>query len=131
MAADQEEIVFAPLGGLGEIGMNAALYGFGPAKKRKWILVDCGVAFAGSDMPGVDLILPDLSFIEKHRADLLGLVITHAHEDHVGAIAALWPRLGCPVYATRFAAGLLAHAAPRRARRAAGADSRSSRRGRG
>jgi ribonuclease J len=108
MAADQEEIVFAPLGGLGEIGMNAALYGFGPAKKRKWILVDCGVAFAGSDMPGVDLILPDLSFIEKHRADLLGLVITHAHEDHVGAIAALWPRLGCPVYATRFAAGLLA-----------------------
>jgi len=108
MAADQEEIVFAPLGGLGEIGMNAALYGFGPAKKRKWILVDCGVAFAGADMPGIDLILPDLSFIEKHRADLLGLVITHAHEDHVGAIAALWPRLGCPVYATRFAAGLLA-----------------------
>ncbi|WP_374545598.1 ribonuclease J [Rhodoblastus sp.] len=108
MAADQEEVVFAPLGGLGEIGMNAALYGFGPAKKRKWILVDCGVAFAGADMPGVDLILPDLSFIEKNRADLLGMIITHAHEDHVGAIAALWPRLGCPVYATRFAAGLLA-----------------------
>ena len=106
--ADREEIVFAPLGGLGEIGMNAALYGFGPAKKRKWILVDCGVAFAGADMPGVDLILPDLSFIEKKRGDLLGLIITHAHEDHVGAIAALWPRLGCPVYATRFAAGLLA-----------------------
>ncbi|WP_296710814.1 ribonuclease J [Rhodoblastus sp.] len=108
MATDQEEIVFAPLGGLGEIGMNAALYGFGPAKKRKWILVDCGVAFAGADMPGVDLILPDLGFIEKHRADLLGLIVTHAHEDHVGAIAALWPRLGCPVYATAFAAGLLA-----------------------
>ncbi len=108
MASDQEEIVFAPLGGLGEIGMNAALYGFGTAKKRKWILVDCGVAFAHSDMPGVDLILPDLSFIEKNRADLLGLIVTHAHEDHVGAIAALWPRLGCPVYATRFAAGLLA-----------------------
>ena len=106
--ADREEIVFAPLGGLGEIGMNAALYGFGPAKKRKWILVDCGVAFAGADMPGVDLILPDLSFIEKRREDLLGLIVTHAHEDHVGAIAALWPRLGCPVYATRFAAGLLA-----------------------
>ena len=106
--ADREEIVFAPLGGLGEIGMNAALYGFGPAKKRKWILVDCGVAFAGADMPGVDLILPDLSFIEKRREDLLGLIVTHAHEDHVGAIAALWPRIGCPVYATRFAAGLLA-----------------------
>ena len=107
MAADSEEIVFAPLGGLGEIGMNAALYGFGTEKKRKYIMVDCGVAFAGADMPGVDLILPDPAFIEKNRKDLLGLIITHAHEDHVGAIAALWPRLGCPVYATRFAAGLL------------------------
>jgi ribonuclease J len=108
MAVDQEEIVFAPLGGLGEIGMNAALYGYGTARKRKYILVDCGVAFAGADMPGVDLILPDPAFIEKNKADLLGIVITHAHEDHVGAIAALWQRLGCPVYATRFAAGLLA-----------------------
>jgi ribonuclease J len=107
MADEPKDIVFAPLGGLGEIGMNAALYGFGTDKQRKWILVDCGVAFAGADMPGVDLILPDPSFIEKHRKDLLGLVVTHAHEDHVGAIAALWPRLGCPVYATRFAAGLL------------------------
>ncbi len=101
------ELVFAPLGGLGEIGMNAALYGFGTAKRRRWIMVDCGVAFAGPDLPGVDLILPDVGFIEKHKKDLLGLIITHAHEDHVGAIASLWPRLGCPVYATRFAAGLL------------------------
>lgn len=108
MASDREEIVFAPLGGLGEIGMNAALYGFGPARKRKYILVDCGVAFAGPNLPGVDLILPDLGFIEKRRSDLLGVVITHAHEDHIGAIAALWPRLRCPVYATPFAAGLLA-----------------------
>ena len=107
MAEEMQDIVFAPLGGLGEIGMNAALYGFGTPKKRKWIMVDCGVAFAGADMPGVDLILPDPSFIEKNRKDLLGLIVTHAHEDHVGAIAALWPRLGCPVYATRFAAGLL------------------------
>jgi ribonuclease J len=107
MAADVEDIIFAPLGGLGEIGMNAALYGFGTDKNRKYIMVDCGVAFAGSDMPGVDLILPDPAFIEKNRKDLLGLIVTHAHEDHVGAIAALWPRLGCPVYATRFAAGLL------------------------
>ncbi len=107
MAADTEEIVFAPLGGLGEIGMNAALYGYGTAKNRKWIMVDCGVAFAGGDMPGVDLILPDPGFIEKNRKDLLGLVVSHAHEDHIGAIASLWPRLGCPVYATPFAAGLL------------------------
>ena len=107
MANGSDELVFAPLGGLGEIGMNAALYGFGPANKRKWIMVDCGVAFAGPDLPGVDLILPDIGFIEKHKGDLLGLIITHAHEDHVGAIASLWPRLGCPVYATRFAAGLL------------------------
>jgi ribonuclease J len=107
MASATDEIVFAPLGGLGEIGMNAALYGFGTPGKRKWIMVDCGVAFAGVDMPGVDLILPDPAFIEKNKKDLLGLIITHAHEDHVGAIAALWPRLGCPVYATRFAAGLL------------------------
>ena len=107
MASASEELVFAPLGGLGEIGMNAALYGFGTPSKRQWILVDCGVAFAGADMPGVDLILPDPSFIEKQRKNLLGIVITHAHEDHVGAIADLWPRLGCPVYATPFAAGLL------------------------
>lgn len=107
MASGSDDIVFAPLGGLGEIGMNAALYGFGTPGKRKWIMVDCGVAFAGADMPGVDLILPDPAFIEKNKKDLLGLIITHAHEDHVGAIAALWPRLGCPVYTTRFAAGLL------------------------
>ncbi len=107
MADDKNELVFAPLGGLGEIGMNAALYGFGPKDRRKWILVDLGVAFGGPDLPGIDLILPDISFVEKIRKDLLALVITHAHEDHVGAIADLWPRLRCPVYATRFAAGLL------------------------
>ncbi len=107
MVDDNNELVFAPLGGLGEIGMNAALYGFGPSSKRKWILVDLGVAFAGPDQPGCDLILPDIAFVEKIRKDLLALVITHAHEDHVGAIADLWPRLKCPVYATKFAAGLL------------------------
>ncbi len=102
-----DEFVFLPLGGLGEIGMNAALYGFGPKAKRKWILVDLGVAFAGPDLPGIELILPDIAFAQSIRKDLLGLVITHAHEDHIGAIAHLWPRLGCPVYATRFAASLL------------------------
>lgn len=102
-----DELVFVALGGLGEIGMNAALYGFGPAHKRKWLMVDCGISFAGDDIPGVDVILPDVKFIEERRADLVGLVITHAHEDHIGALVDLWPRLQCPVYLTPFAAGLL------------------------
>jgi ribonuclease J len=103
---DDNELVFAPLGGLGEVGMNCALYGFGPPRGRKWLMVDLGVAFAGEELPGVDLILPDLAFIEKAKKNLVGLVITHAHEDHIGALAELWPRLGVPVYATRFAASL-------------------------
>ncbi len=107
MMSGKDELVFAPLGGLGEIGMNAALYGFGPKAKRKWILVDLGVAFAGPDLPGIELILPDVGFLKSIRKDLLGLIITHAHEDHIGAIAHLWPRLECPVYATRFANLLL------------------------
>ena len=104
--SDDNELVFAPLGGLGEIGMNCALYGFGPPRGRKWLMVDLGVAFAGEDLPGVDLVLPNLAFIEKAKKNLVGIVITHAHEDHIGALADLWPRLGARVYATRFAAGL-------------------------
>ena len=107
MTHSREELVFVALGGLGEIGRNAALYGFGAPGRRKWIMVDCGLSFAGPDLPGIDLVFPDVSYIEKIRKDLLGLVITHAHEDHIGAIAALWPKLGCKVYATRFAIGLL------------------------
>ncbi len=103
---DDSELVFVPLGGLGEIGMNCALYGYGPANARQWLMVDLGVAFAGEDFPGVDLIMPDLSFIEKAKRNLVGIVITHAHEDHIGALAELWPDLGAPVYMTRFAAGL-------------------------
>src|ERR1700677_2933311 len=103
---DDSEFVLAPLGGLGEIGMNCALYGYGRGKTRKWLMVDLGLAFAGEELPGVDLIMPDLSFIEKVKKDLVGIVITHAHEDHIGALAELWPRLGVPVYMTRFAAGL-------------------------
>lgn len=103
-----DELLFVPLGGLGEIGMNLALYGFGRKGRIKWLMVDCGVAFAGPDLAGVDLIVPDVSFIDKMRADLVGMVITHAHEDHIGAIADLWPRLGCGLHATPFAAGLLA-----------------------
>lgn len=102
-----DSLVFAAFGGLGEIGMNAAVYGFGPPHQRKWILVDCGVSFAGEEAPGIDLILPDVRFLEQERSNLLGIIITHAHEDHIGALVDLWPRLGGPVYCTRFAATLL------------------------
>lgn len=106
-----QEFVFLPLGGVGEIGMNLALYGIGPEDDRKWLMVDCGVSFAGPDLPGVDLILPDIRFVEEERKNLLGILITHAHEDHYGALYDLWPRLECPVYMTPFAAAL--HAAKR------------------
>ena len=103
---DEAELVFAGLGGLREIGMNCALYGFGPPKQRKWLMVDLGLAFAGDEAPGVDLVMPDLAFVQRIKRDLLGIVITHAHEDHIGALAELWPSVGVPVYMTRFAAGL-------------------------
>lgn len=104
----EDELVFVPLGGLGEIGMNATLYGFGPADRRQWILVDCGMGFGGEEhLPGIDLVYPDLRFIEEERRNLLGIFITHAHEDHIGALVEMWPRLRAPVYATRFAIGLL------------------------
>lgn len=102
-----DELVFVPLGGLGEIGMNMGLYGFGPRRRRKWLMVDCGIAFAGPEQAGIDVVVPDTTFIEKMRGDLVGICITHAHEDHIGAVADLWGRLGAPVYATRFAVGLL------------------------
>ena len=105
--AETNDLVFVPLGGLGEIGMNCALYGYGTKRRRDWIMVDLGVAFAGEDLPGVDLIMPDLGFIERVKSDLKGIIITHAHEDHIGALVDLWPRLKAPVFATRFAIGLL------------------------
>jgi ribonuclease J len=108
MASHQDELVFLPLGGLGEIGMNAALYGFGPEENRQWILVDCGMGFGGEEnLPGIDVVYPDLRFIEEERHNLLGIFITHAHEDHIGALVEMWPRLNAPVYATKFAIGLL------------------------
>jgi ribonuclease J len=108
MPAQDSELVFVPLGGLGEIGMNAALYGVGPARARQWILVDCGMGFGGEEhLPGIDLVYPDLSFVEEIKQDLLGIFITHAHEDHIGALVEMWPRFRVPVYATRFAIGLL------------------------
>lgn len=107
MAEPKADFVFCALGGLGEIGMNAALYGFGPPQKRDWILVDCGVSFAGPELPGIDLVLPDLKVLEGAKNRLKAIIITHAHEDHIGALMDLHPRLGSPpVYATRFAAGL-------------------------
>ena len=105
--AKSDELVFLPLGGVGEIGMNLALYGFGPASKRDWIMVDCGVTFPGPDLPGVDLVLPDISFVEEHKKNLKAIIITHAHEDHYGALAELWPGLNVPVYASPFTAGML------------------------
>ncbi|GAJ91748.1 ribonuclease J [Agrobacterium sp. SHOUNA12C] len=105
--AKQDELVFLPLGGVGEIGMNLALYGYGTPEHRQWIMVDCGVTFPGPDLPGVDLVLPDIRFLAKERKNLKGIIITHAHEDHYGALSDLWPGLNVPVYASGFTAGLL------------------------
>ena len=103
-----DELVFLPLGGSGEIGMNFNAYGFGPPNDRKWIIVDCGVLFGREGgTPGVDLIMPDIRFLAEQRENVLGIVATHAHEDHIGAIAPLWPSLRCPVYATPFTARLI------------------------
>jgi ribonuclease J len=107
MASPNEELVFAPLGGVGEIGMNLSLYGLGTERRKAWLAVDLGVAFAGDDLPGIDLIMPDIRFLVAERKSLLGLVLTHAHEDHYGALIDLWPRLKVPLYATPFTAALL------------------------
>ncbi|RUW66517.1 ribonuclease J, partial [Mesorhizobium sp. M1E.F.Ca.ET.063.01.1.1] len=104
---ENAELVFAPLGGVGEIGMNFALYGYGPADAREWIVVDVGVTFPDTAHPGVDLILPDTRFIEENLDGLRGIVITHAHEDHYGALLDIWPKLKVPVWMTPFTAGLL------------------------
>jgi ribonuclease J len=106
--APREELVFMALGGIGEIGMNCYLYGLGPPDARKWLMIDLGITFPeGENDPGIDVILPDLRFIEEERANLAGLVLTHAHEDHLGAVIELWPRLKVPIYATPFTAAML------------------------
>ena len=104
MTADNatDQWVFVPLGGTGEIGMNLNLYGYGPPGRRRWLMIDLGIGFTGSDFPGTDIMMPDPKFIEDRRDRLDGLVLTHAHEDHLGAVPYLWPRLRCPVHATRF-----------------------------
>ncbi len=102
------ELAFVALGGAGEIGMNLNLYGYGrPPDDHQWLMVDLGVTFGDGRMPGVDVIMPDPSFIADRRDRLLGLVLTHAHEDHLGAVPYLWERLGCPVFATPFAVSIL------------------------
>ena len=101
------ELVFLALGGAGEIGMNLNLYGLGPAGKETWVMIDLGITFGGGQVPGVDVILPDPGFIVEHRDRLAGLVLTHAHEDHLGAVPYLWQRLQCPVYATPFTISIL------------------------
>jgi ribonuclease J len=107
MTSPHEELVFAPLGGVGEIGMNLSIYGVGSPRRKAWLAVDLGVAFAGDDLPGIDLIMPDIRFLVEERRNLVGLVLTHAHEDHYGALIDLWPRLKVPLYATPFTAALL------------------------
>ncbi|WGS17094.1 MULTISPECIES: ribonuclease J [unclassified Bradyrhizobium] len=105
--ARPDELTFAPLGGVGEIGMNLSIYGLGNRHQRAWLAVDLGVSFGDEEhLPGIDLIMPDIRFLEKERNNLMGLVLTHAHEDHFGAIIDLWPKLGCKIYATQFSASL-------------------------
>ncbi len=100
-------LVFVPLGGAGEIGMNLNLYGYGPSQTRRWLMVDLGITFARAAGAGLDVVMPDPAFIEERRDRLDGLLITHAHEDHLGAVPYLWPRLRCPVYGTRFSLSVL------------------------
>ena len=100
---NSSDFLFVPLGGSGEIGMNANLYHY----EGSWLMVDLGISFPDDSMPGIDVVLPDLSFIEARREQLAGLVLTHGHEDHLGAIPYMWSKLGCPVYGSAFTLALL------------------------
>ena len=104
---NNNELIFCPLGGSGEIGMNMNLYGYGEKNNHQWIIIDIGVGFVDDSVPGIDLMVPDPDFILQRKDDLLGILLTHAHEDHIGAIALLWPSLECPIYATPFTATLI------------------------
>jgi ribonuclease J len=106
--SSRDELVLLPLGGAGEIGMNFNAYGFGPPDERQWIVVDCGVLFGReTTTPGIDVIMPDIRYLAEQRENVLAIVLTHAHEDHIGAIGHLWPMLRCPLYATPFTARLI------------------------
>ncbi len=103
----KEELLFCPLGGSGEIGMNLNLYAYGKPDNQKWLIVDVGVTFADDSIPGIDLIYPDPGFIVDKKDDVLGIILTHAHEDHIGAIAHIWPNIKCNIYATPFTSVLV------------------------
>ena len=103
----KNQLIFCPLGGSGEIGMNMNLFAYGEPDNQKWIIVDIGVTFADDSIPGVDLIYPDPGFIVDKKNDLLGIILTHAHEDHIGAIVHIWPKLKCKIYATPFTSILI------------------------
>jgi ribonuclease J len=107
MVKGGQELVYCSLGGAGEIGMNLNLFGYGKPGEYKWIIVDIGVTFSDDNIPGIEVILPNPEFIANQKENLLGIVLTHAHEDHVGAIAHLWPMLECPIYATPFTAAIV------------------------
>ncbi|MBT4718878.1 MAG: ribonuclease J, partial [Rhodospirillaceae bacterium] len=107
MAGQDDELLFVPLGGAEEIGMNFNLYGFGPPDEHDWLIIDLGITFGDDTTPSIDVILPDPQFIEDRLKQLAGIVLTHGHEDHLGAVPYLWGRLRCPVYATPFTAALL------------------------
>ena len=103
----KDELLFVPLGGTEEIGMNFNLYGYGAPKEHDWIIIDLGITFGDDTTPGIDIILPDPEFIVERRDQLAGIILTHGHEDHLGAVPYLWDKLRCPVYATPFTAALL------------------------
>jgi ribonuclease J len=106
--SQKPDFIFVPLGGVGEIGMNLYLYGYGPPGDREWLIVDMGITFGSETEPGIDVILPDIGFLEAERPSLKGLLLTHAHEDHYGAVVDLWPQLGgVPIFATPFTAAML------------------------
>ena len=107
MRKKKEEFIFCPLGGSGEIGMNMNLFAYGKPENQKWLMVDIGVTFADDSLPGIDLIYPDPGFILDKKDDLLGIILTHAHEDHIGAIAHIWPQLKCSIFATPFTSVLI------------------------
>jgi ribonuclease J len=98
-----DDVLFMPLGGANEIGMNLNAYRY----RGKWVLIDLGIGFAGAHLPGIEVVVPNIDTLIPHKGDIAGLILTHAHEDHLGAVATLWPELGCPVYATPFTAAVL------------------------
>ena len=105
--SQKDQLIFCPLGGSGEIGMNMNLFSYGKPDNQKWLIVDIGVTFADDTLPGIDLIYPDPGFIIDKKDDLLGIILTHAHEDHIGAIVHIWPQLKCNIYATPFTSVLI------------------------